>query len=120
MASETAQSEERLYDDNAPMADGEVRMTAAENVLAWLLIEKVGVCDDEPITPRMAQDTLALIIDGYHKYEEAAAPCRPEPPDRHMLVRIRNWMTDHIRESDDEGAVTLAYLSNHLRMASAS
>jgi hypothetical protein len=62
----------RLYDDDAPMADGEERMTAAENVLAWLIIEKIGVPDDETYTPKEAQDILARAIDQLHTYEAAA------------------------------------------------
>ncbi|TGV15782.1 hypothetical protein EN816_00590 [Mesorhizobium sp. M8A.F.Ca.ET.173.01.1.1] len=69
---------ERLYDDDAPMADGEVRMTAAEDVLAWLLIEKIGVPDDRNYTPKEAQDTIAGVIDGLRKYE-AAALAHPAP-----------------------------------------
>lgn len=72
-AVEVVEDDARLYDDNATMADGEVRMTAAEDVLAWLLIEKIGVPDDEPITPKRAQDTIAYVIDRFHEYEEAAA-----------------------------------------------
>jgi hypothetical protein len=47
-------------------------MTAAENVLAWLLIEKIGVPDDEPITPKRAQETIVNVIDHLREYETAA------------------------------------------------
>lgn len=47
-----------LYNADEPMADGEVQMTAAENVLGWLLIEKIGVPDDRNYTPNEAQDIL--------------------------------------------------------------
>jgi len=48
----------RLYDDKALMADGEVRMTAAEDVLAWLIIEKIGVPDDVSYSPHQAQKII--------------------------------------------------------------
>jgi len=69
----TAAVDGRLYDDTAPMADGEIEMTAAENVLAWLIIEKIGVPDDETYSPKEAQDILARAIDQLHGYEDAAA-----------------------------------------------
>lgn len=53
---------ERLYDADAPMADGEIRMTAAEEVLAWLLIEKIGTPDDRSYTPNEAQSILEAYI----------------------------------------------------------
>ncbi|WP_119256255.1 hypothetical protein [Shinella zoogloeoides] len=50
----------RLYDAAAPMADGgDTPMTAAEEVLAWLLIEKIGVPDDVPYSPDEAQKIIA-------------------------------------------------------------
>lgn len=71
---ETVRGElERLYDSNAPMADGEVRMTAAEDALAWLLIEKIGVPDDQSYTPDMAQQILASAIDGRNAAEAKLA-----------------------------------------------
>jgi hypothetical protein len=58
--------DKRLYDVDAPMADGETRMTAAEEILAWLLVEKIGVPDDRPYTPSQAQEIIvrALRPDG--------------------------------------------------------
>lgn len=52
-----------LYDANAFMADGEIPMTAAENVLAWMLIEKIGVVDDINYSPKQAQDIIVAAID---------------------------------------------------------
>lgn len=52
------QSAKRLYNGAAPMADGDTVMTAAESVLAFLLIEKIGVPDDVPYTPDQAQDII--------------------------------------------------------------
>lgn len=55
---------ERLYDANAFMADGgDVRMTAAENVLAWLLVEKIGVPDDVGYSPEQARKIIVSSID---------------------------------------------------------
>ncbi|MCJ8518967.1 hypothetical protein ABID21_001869 [Pseudorhizobium tarimense] len=52
--------EGRLYDGAAPMADGgDTPMTAAEEVLAWLLVEKIGVPDDVSYTPDQAQKIIA-------------------------------------------------------------
>lgn len=44
-----------LFDPGAPMASGEPPMTAAEDVLAWLLIERIGAPDDVPYSPDDAQ-----------------------------------------------------------------
>ena len=53
-----------LFDGATPMADGgEVAMTAAEEVLAWLLIEKIGVPDDVSYTPDQAQEIIAQNLD---------------------------------------------------------
>jgi hypothetical protein len=68
----SAAASERLFDQNHPMADGEERMTAAEDVLAWLVIEKCGCPDDTPITPKEASDTIAGMIDHLRKYEDTA------------------------------------------------
>lgn len=68
----SAAASERLFDQNHPMADGEERMTAAEDVLAWLVIEKCGCPDDTTITPKEASDTIAGMIDHLRKYEDAA------------------------------------------------
>ena len=51
--------DKRLYDGTKPMADGDdTPMTAAEEVLAWLLIEKIGVPDDVPYSPDQAQQII--------------------------------------------------------------
>lgn len=45
-----------VYDPDHPMSDGgDTRMTAAEEVLAYLLIEVIGSPDDVPYTPNDAQ-----------------------------------------------------------------
>lgn len=45
-----------LYDPDGLMSDGgETRMTAAEEVLAYLLVEIIGVPDDEAYSPTRAQ-----------------------------------------------------------------
>lgn len=64
---------ERIFDADANMADGEVRMTAAEDVLAWLLIEKLGVPDDRNYTPNEAQLLLATRIDAARAREDREA-----------------------------------------------
>lgn len=60
---------ERLYDPDEPMADGEIRMTAAENVLGWLLIEKIGVPDDRNYSPNEAQEILVRRLDYANEME---------------------------------------------------
>ncbi len=52
-------ADERLFDDRAPMADGDTKMTAAEEVLAWLLVECIGVPDDVSYTPAQAQEIIS-------------------------------------------------------------
>ncbi|MDW9478675.1 hypothetical protein GOB57_08150 [Sinorhizobium meliloti] len=59
----TETSADRLYDAEMPMADGEVPMTAAENVLAWLVIEKIGVPDDVSYTPSQAREAIVRRLD---------------------------------------------------------
>jgi len=52
-----------LYDASAQMADdGDIVMTAAERVLAWLLIEVVRVPDDVGYSPNQAQVILTAAI----------------------------------------------------------
>ncbi|MBV2183246.1 MAG: hypothetical protein KUL88_01710 [Rhizobium sp.] len=56
--------DDRLYDAAAPMADGgDALMSAAEEVLAWLLVEKIGVVDDVGYTPKQAQDIIVQNLD---------------------------------------------------------
>jgi hypothetical protein len=62
-----------LYDPDAFMADGEVPMTAAENVLAWLLIEKIGVPDDVGYSPNQAQEIILRRLDLARELEEIDA-----------------------------------------------
>jgi hypothetical protein len=55
---------QRLYDADRVMADGgDTRMTAAEEVLAWILIEKIRVPDDIGYSPQEAQDIIAARLD---------------------------------------------------------
>lgn len=52
--------ETRLYDATAPIADGGgAPMTSAEEVLAWILVEKIGVPDDVSYSPDQAQRIIA-------------------------------------------------------------
>ena len=46
------------------MGDGDNRMTAAEEVLAWILIEKIGVPDDVGYSPQQAQDIIVSRLAG--------------------------------------------------------
>jgi hypothetical protein len=54
----------RHYEADHVMADGgDIRMTAAEEVLAWILIEKIGVPDDVGYSPQEAQDIIVSRLD---------------------------------------------------------
>lgn len=59
-----------LYDAEALMADGEIPMTAAENVLAWLLIEKIGVPDDVGYSPNQAQEIIVRRLEQVRELEQ--------------------------------------------------
>lgn len=72
---------DRLYDADQNMADGEIRMTAAEDVLGWLLIEKIGVPDDCNYTPNQAQEIIASRLDAIAAYENAALANPVPTPD---------------------------------------
>src|SRR3546814_8734458 len=53
------------------MADGgDTPMTAAEAVLAWLLIEKIGVPDDVGYSPNQAQEIIVRRLDLARELEE--------------------------------------------------
>lgn len=69
--------DERLFDADEPMADGEIRMTAAENVLGWLLVEKIGVPDDRNYSPNEAQEILARRLDYASEMENECARSVP-------------------------------------------
>lgn len=61
----------RLVDE--PMADGgEVPMSAAEEVLAWLLVEKIGVPDDVPYSPNQAQEIISRHLDRAEELDQIA------------------------------------------------
>ncbi|WP_155947796.1 hypothetical protein [Rhizobium sp. 2MFCol3.1] len=63
-----------LYDADAFMADGGYTpMTSAEAVLAWLLIEKIGVPDDVCYSPNQAQDIIVRRLDLARELEEIDA-----------------------------------------------
>lgn len=53
----------RLYDDQQPMASEAGEMTAAEDVIAWLIIEKIGVPDDVRYSPHQAQKIIENALD---------------------------------------------------------
>lgn len=62
---------DRLRSSSQPMADGgEKPMTAAEEVLAWLLVEKIGVPDDVPYSPVQAQEIIAARITELYNIQE--------------------------------------------------
>lgn len=54
---------DRLRDDKQPMADNSGEITAAEDVLTWLLIEKLTCSDDRSYTPHEAQKIVATALD---------------------------------------------------------
>lgn len=61
----------RLYDADHVMADGgDNRMTAAEEVLAWILIEKIGAPDDVGYSPQEAQNIIVARIDQATELDE--------------------------------------------------
>lgn len=63
----------RLRSSSKPMADGgETPMTAAEEVLAWLLIEKIGVPDDVTYSPDQAQEIIARHLDRAKELDQIA------------------------------------------------
>jgi hypothetical protein len=66
----------RLFDANSPMADGDVPMTATEEVLAYLLVEKIGVPDDVPYTPAQAQHIVEERLKLASELEEIGAMLR--------------------------------------------
>jgi hypothetical protein len=57
-----AYGDERLFDADAPMADGEIKMTAAEEVLVHLIINVIGVLDDQSYTPNDAQRIIEATL----------------------------------------------------------
>lgn len=60
-----------LYDADAFMADGgDTPMTAAEAVLAWLLVEKIGIPDDVGYSPNQAQEIIVRRLDLARELEE--------------------------------------------------
>jgi hypothetical protein len=65
---------DHLYDADALMADGgKICMTAAEEVLAYLLVEIVGVPDDEGYSPNRAQVTIEAKLKAVAKQEATLA-----------------------------------------------
>ncbi|MEX2739958.1 hypothetical protein AB3480_00665 [Rhizobium mongolense] len=63
-----------VYDPDVPMSDGgDTRMTAAEEVLAYLLIEVSGAPDDVPYSPNQAQLILETKLKEGQKLEAAYA-----------------------------------------------
>lgn len=60
-----------LYDADAFMADGgDTPMTAAEYVLAWLIIEKIGVPDDAGYSPNQAQEIIVRRLEQVRELEQ--------------------------------------------------
>lgn len=62
-----------LRDADAPMECDYDKITAAENVLAWLVIEKIGCVDDVTYTPNEAQEIISGWIDRAKRADEVAA-----------------------------------------------
>ena len=61
-----------VYDPDHAMSDGsDTRMTAAEEVLAYLLIEVVGAPDDVSYSPNQAQVLLEDRLKEGRRLEEA-------------------------------------------------
>ncbi|WP_146175680.1 hypothetical protein [Agrobacterium pusense] len=60
-----------VYDPDHQMSDGrDTRMTAAEEVLAYLLIEVCGAPDDVPYSPNQAQVILEERLKEGRRLEE--------------------------------------------------
>ncbi len=60
-----------LFDAACVMADGgETPMTAAEEVLAWILVEKIRVPDDVGYSPQEAQDIIVARLDKAAELDE--------------------------------------------------
>lgn len=101
----------RLYDATAPMADGgERRMTAAEAVLAWLLIETIGVPDDVGYSPQTAREIIGARLKQAENSESAALEGGTETAaqDRYRAeLRHRQEVADGMRGSKPVAAADL-------------
>jgi hypothetical protein len=76
-----------LFDASEQMADGgDTPMTAAEEVLAWLLIEKNGVPDDVGYSPQQAQDIIA---------EHLTRKPELELTDEHVERALEKWYSSN-------------------------
>lgn len=104
----------RLYDADSLMADGEVEMTAAEDVLAWLLIEKIGMPDDQGYTPNQAQQIIANALEAALAEGWVPLTCKGEQmtcrlPADETVVEVmlgdgavcRSWFGSNIMEAGD-------------------
>jgi hypothetical protein len=69
---------ERLRSANAPMECDFDKITAAENVLAWLVVEKLGCIDDRTYSPNEAQAIIEGAVDRATTAETALADARAE------------------------------------------
>lgn len=108
-----------LYDASALMADGgDTIMTAAEEVLAWLLIEKIGVPDDVSYSPDQAQQ---IIADRLGQNPAPAANVVGLSPDEKHIGVILSSVKDgsdsrvSVKEwSDNSGIITFGmFMGNH-------
>lgn len=94
---ELSDREARLRDSTAAMncgSDAEP-MTAAEEVLAWLLFDKIGVRDDCSISPKFAQD----IIEAYFLAFAALEVQFSELEER--IVAILDWCDLALKNADE-------------------
>jgi len=104
-----------LKDDSLPMACEAGEMTAAEDVLAWLIVEKIGVPDDEAYTPHQAQQIISNALEvGYraegdlHAVSTAIGSVRfMDPPDggdvslAEQVARMRSALEASEAEASD-------------------
>jgi hypothetical protein len=105
----------KLYDADEFMADGgEHEMTAAEDVLAWLLIEKIGVPDDQNYTPNDAMKTIVAALDGSAS-ELDRLKAKVEELERE--VETQRELKKHARKCCDEEEAKVADLSARLARA---
>lgn len=113
-------ADDRLYNAAAPMADGgDTRMTAAEEVLAWLLVEKIGVPDDVSYSPDQAQQIIV------NRLESISAPT-PAPDLASENERLRDellsaaclfeTLSDDL-PNDDVSAIMMRVMAERIRAA---
>jgi hypothetical protein len=86
-ALESAEAEvARLRDDQQPMNCETDTITASEDVLTWLLIEKIGCVDDRSYTPHEAQKIIARKLDELSSAEAEVARLREALPNLDPVI----------------------------------